>query len=141
MTIDFNNAIDEIYSMFSAEWLANSMSVADINYVPEIRLEGLENPNKPDASKLWARFSWQILDESQNSLKNSNSVQLYSILGIVAIQIFGPRSDDQSFDKIMSLAKMTRNLFRGHSISDNIWFKPKISKQSPGVIGRAENRQ
>ena len=115
------NAIREMYSMLRSEW--NDTGISDIvGYTPELRREGYEPRSLPDTSKYWGRFSVRPTSDVQSTIKSTNDKR-YRINGTMFVQIFGPKSSDESFGNIHQMAAIIKNVFRGHSTSDSIWFR------------------
>jgi len=119
--ITYEEAIDEIFGIFNAAWLDNSAAV--VGYVPEVRWPGVEEPEKPDLSKFWARVSQQTVIEGQSSLRNGDAGQRYTTDGLVFVQIFCPKSDSLGMTNGRKLAIIARNSFRGNATSGQVWFR------------------
>ena len=119
--ITYEEAIDEIFGIFNAAWLAESAAVA--GYIPEVRWPGVEEPEKPDLAKFWARVSQQTVIEGQSSLRNGDAGQRYTTDGLVFVQIFCPKSDSLGMTNGRKLAIIARNGFRGNATSGQVWFR------------------
>ena len=105
MSISYEDAIDEIFALFNEAWNAKATAVA--GYVPEVRWPGVEEPDKLDYAKFWARVSQQTVLDEQNTLKNEDVC--YTTDGLVFIQIFCPKSNNLSMTEGRQLATIARN--------------------------------
>lgn len=119
--ITYEEAIDEIFGIFNAAWFGDSAAV--VGYVPEVRWPGVEEPEKPELSKFWARVSQQTVIEGQSSLRNGDGGQRYTTDGLVFVQIFCPKSDSLGMTNGRKLAIIARNAFRGNATSGQVWFR------------------
>lgn len=127
----YEEAIDEIFEIFKVAWDANSAAI--VGYVPEIRWQGVEEPNSPDYSKFWCRVSQQTVIEQQSGFRNGEC-KPYTTEGLVFIQIFCPKSDSESMTKGRKLAIVGRDAFRGNSTSGKVWFKNARVNELPAEI-------
>ena len=124
MTIEFDQARDEIFTLFNTAWQAETGAVA--GYVPEIRWQGVEYRDTPDGSKFWARVTKDTVLEEQTTLSTCEGKpgqKRYTASGLVFVQIFCPKSNTQAFAIGQKLAKIARNAFRGKTTPGKIWFR------------------
>jgi hypothetical protein len=129
MTTTYPQAIDEMFAMFSTAWNAQSMAI--VGYVPAIRWPGVEEPEKPDLTKFWARVSQQTVIERQITFRNGVDKR-YETSGLLFVQIFAPMSDPQAMAKLRALAVVARNTFRGKASASLIWFRNcRINELAP----------
>lgn len=129
MTTNYTDAIDSMFSLFKTEWDVFSLSL--LGYAPDIRWPGVEEPEKPDCGKYFSRISQQTVNESQSTLADDSSIQRYTCDGLLFVQIFAPRSDSQSMENMRALAMSTKNVFRKHTDSGNIWFRNSRIEELP----------
>ncbi|MGH8711236.1 MAG: hypothetical protein ACREVA_07960 [Burkholderiales bacterium] len=118
--VTYEQAIDEMFNDFYVSWLANSASI--VSYVPNVRWPNIDEGSL-DAGKFLARLSQQTVIEKQASLRGEENLQRYTTYGLIFVQIFCPRSDSTAMEKGRKLANLARNVFRGHSTQNNVWFK------------------
>lgn len=129
MTTTYPNAIDEMFAALRLPW--NAQTTAIVGYVPEIRWPGVEEPDKPELKKFWARVSTQTVLERQATFRNGTDKR-YTTDGLLFVQLFCPMSDKQAMDKGRRLAVVARNAFRGVETSSSIWFRnARINELSP----------
>ena len=124
MTLNHDQAKDEMFAAFNAAWSAGSAAI--VGYVPEVRWPGKEE-DKPDGSKFWARVSEQVVDEPQTSLSaclgESQNAMRTTCYGLLFVQIFAPKSVDDGYDKGDKLAQLGKTAFRGKKTSGGVWFR------------------
>lgn len=122
--IEFDQARDEINTLFLTAWNANAGAV--VGYVPEIRWQGVQYRDLPDGSKFWVRVSKQTVFEEQTTLSTCEGKpgqKRYTASGLVFVQVFCPKSNTQAFTLGQTLAKIARNAFRGKTTPGKIWFR------------------
>lgn len=124
MTTNYSGATDQINQVFFDAWTANAAAV--IGYVPEVRWQDVTEPDTPDGSKYWARVSIQTIDEPQTTFAvgvSGPDKRRYTAYGLVFVQLFGPKSDVTSSEKIKQLAEIAKNAYRGKATSGKVWFR------------------
>jgi hypothetical protein len=119
--IDYITAIDSIFEAFKAVWDEDTTAV--VGYVPAVYWQGIEEPEKPDASKYWVRLSQQSVNETQKTFVGENSKKRFQNDGLVFVQLFCPKVDSQSFQIGRELAVVARDAFRGKVTSSGVWFR------------------
>jgi len=133
MTATYLEAVDAMFGLFNTGWQANAGAV--VSPVPEIRWQGVEERALPDKSKFWCRVSSQIVTEMQSTLGDyvgASTQRRYTTSGLLFVQLFCPYSDAQAFDKGRRLAQVARNIFRGKTTSNGVWFRrAKITELPP----------
>lgn len=133
MTIEYNDAIDEMFALFNAYWNANTSAIA--GYIPEVRWIGNETDTKPNGSKHWARVSTQNLTEVQATLSNCVGIEgqkHYEANGLIFVQLFAPKQVDNSFEECRKLAQIAKKAFRGKTTPGKIWFRNvRINELAP----------
>jgi len=118
--ITYEEAIDEIFSIFKINWEANSAAV--VGYTPEVRWYGVEKPKTPPMDKFWARVSQQTVTDEQSTLRNGECTR-YTTDGLVFVQLFCPKSDSEGMEKGRKLAMLARDAYRGNATSGKVWFR------------------
>jgi hypothetical protein len=124
MTLEYDQARDEMFALFNVAWQANAGEI--VSPVPEVRWQGKEVPTKPDRTKFWARVSIQSVIEQQATLSNcviEPGKKKYESAGLVFVQLFGPKIVATAYDDLQKLAKVARNAFRGKTTVGNVWFR------------------
>lgn len=130
MTTNYVQAIDEIFSLANAAFVANAAAI--VGYLPDIRWPGVAEAGTPDASKFWARVSQQTVLEEQTTLSGEDGKKRYTASGLVFVQLFCPFSDVAAMEKGRALAVMARNAFRGKTTSGKVWFRnARINELAP----------
>lgn len=125
MTVaNFSEAKDEMLSLLKAAW--DSESGAVVGYIPEIRYEAVEKADQIDRSKYWIYATIQAVDEEQATLSDCVGVPFqkrYNAAGLVFIQLFAPKSDEEGEAKLEQLAAIAKKAFRGKTTVGSIWFR------------------
>lgn len=124
MALEYDQARSEMFALFNDAWTANAATI--VGYVPEVRWQGKELSTKPDNSKFWARVSIQSVIEQQATLSNcviEPGKKKYESAGLVFVQLFAPKSVDNSYELLQQLAKVARNAYRGKTTPGNVWFR------------------
>lgn len=124
MTLQYDQARDEMLALFNAAWQANAGAI--VSPVPEVRWQGKEVPTKPDRTKFWAHVSIQSVIEQQATLSNcvvEPGKKKYESAGLVFVQLFGPKMTATAYDDLQKLAIVARNAFRGKTTPGNVWFR------------------
>lgn len=130
MSTTYEEAVDEIFTLINTAWLANTAAI--VGYVPEMRWPGVEEPDKPDYSKHFARSSQQTVTEEQSTLKDGEGSQRYTASGLVFIQIFCPKSEGKTMANGRKLAIVGRDSLRGKKTTGGVWFrKVRIRELEP----------
>lgn len=131
--IEFDEVADEINALFLEAWTQGSPAI--VGSVPEIRWQGVQERDIPEPSKFWCRVSRQTVTEEQATLSTCEGrpgQKKYTASGLVFVQIFCPKSNQQAFELGQKLAKVARNAFRGKSTPGGIWFRNvRINELSP----------
>lgn len=134
MTIEYNQAVDQINSKFWEVWNSSQTS-SIVGYVPETRWWGIEEPTLPDGSKFWCRVSVQSANETQacfSSYDDTPNKKRYNCSGLVFVQIFCPKSNAKAAELGRSLAQIAKKAFRGKSTADGVWFRNvRINELAP----------
>lgn len=129
MTTTYTAAVDEMFGMFKDVWEAESAAIC--GYVPEIRWQGVEEPEKPATDLFFARVSQQTAGEDQTTIRDGANGQRYTNRGLLFIQILAPRSESDSMEKLRQLSQMVKNTFKGHTSSSDIWFRRGQIREMP----------
>ena len=120
--IDYVEAIDELVAAFNAKWQADTTAV--VGYVPEIRWQGVEEPDIPTTGVYWGRFSTQVTSEVQPTHRSpTEDKMLRRIEGLVFVQLFLPRDLADSMEKGRQLATIARDVFKVRTSQGNICFQ------------------
>ncbi len=115
-----SEARDEIFAIFKASWDASSAAVT--GYIPKIEYQGAQPRNVPDTAKHWCRISIQTVSEKQASFARNAGEKKFTAFGLVYVQIFSPRSENNGFEKGLFLGKIAKKSFRGKSTPGAVWF-------------------
>jgi len=121
---NYEGARDEIFALLNVAWLAGAAAI--VGYVPEIRWQGVTKETKIDESKFWARVSMQSVGGEQASLSNCAGAigqKHYTDFGLIFVQLFAPMAAQQATMKLGRLAMLARNVYRGVSTDNKVWFR------------------
>lgn len=130
MTSNYVDSTDDIFSAFKTLWDAEAALV--VGYVPEVRWQGVELPEKPDASKYWARASRLSVTEEQANLSGNDLKRRYTASGIAIVDIFCPKSDVEAMYNGRQLSAIARDSFRVSNATRVVWFRnARINEVAP----------
>lgn len=119
-------------SMFSIAQDAVESLFQVLSYVPEIRWQGVENNNAPLIDKMWVRVAKFETDEDKKYVSNANGNKiLFNHIGILSIELFGPKTDITSYEYLDKCASIIKNSFRGKVSNIGIRFKKAKSIEVP----------
>jgi hypothetical protein len=130
-SLTHEQATSEINRTFFAEWSAGAAAIA--GYVPEVRWQNVEKGPIPDASKFWARVTVNEGGEFQATLAtNCGTVgaRRFRSYGLVAVQIFCPKSLSTAAETGKKLAQLAKNAFR-KAPESNLAFSNCYTKSLP----------
>lgn len=131
-------ARDDMFQMADNALTALS---AILTYSPEIRWQGVEQDGQLDPNKLWARVTKLETDEDQRYVSNSSNKRLFNHIGILSIELFGPKTNLTIYDSLDDCATSIRNAFRAKTSplgvrypkvkilevpNDNLWYKINV---------------
>lgn len=114
-------ARNEIFALFKAAWDSGTPVIT--SYIPKIEYQGVQPASIPDTTKHWCRISIQNVSEGQASLSNSVGKQKFTAYGLIFVQIFSPRSENNGFQKGLLLGQVGKKAFRGKKTVGGIWFR------------------
>lgn len=135
MITDYENFVDELNAFFLAGW-KECESV--LGYVPEVRWQNLPYSKEPDSSKTWVRFVVLTANESQSSFCScvgDEGKRRYTAEGMVFVHIFCPVQDPRSAQLGRKLATIAKNIFRGKSTENRVWFRESRINEMPPENG------
>ena len=78
--------------------------------------------DEPSNHLYWIRISTQVVHEGQESLRNGSFVRRFMTQGLVFVQIFCPRSDDNAVMYLDIISERLRNAFRQICVNENLEF-------------------
>lgn len=113
MTTTYSQARDEMYGLINTK--IKDESTAIMGYIPRVYWNGTTPRHKGKRSRMFLRVSNQIVFESQTTLstcEGEDGQKRYTTSGLVFIEFYMPRSDNQSNLHGESLAVILRNAFR-----------------------------
>lgn len=131
MPIPYDTASDEMYALFFEAWKAGAAEFND-GEVPVVKwpykFDGKGNP----VDSVWARVSRQTVREGQAALVNGeNGGRVYTSDGLLFVQIFAPLNDAKAGWRLLKLAMLARDSFRGQSTPGGVWFRNMRIQELP----------
>lgn len=139
MTTNYIDAIDSIFSLIKTAWDSGAGVIVDPDgdpapVVPALYWPGIQEPDKPDASKYWARISQQTVVEGQTALSGGTGKARFTAQGLIFVQIFCPKTTSKAYENGRLLSVLVKNAFRGKVTTENVWFRnAKIQELSPEI--------
>lgn len=112
-------AKDVIYGHATAAWNAAVAGLGIVGAEARYKDDGLEEPNQ---GVYWTRMSTQTVDEQQETLRNALFVRRFVTVGLIFVQIFAPRTDNDAQANIDILSEALRDAFRDPRVDNNLEF-------------------
>jgi hypothetical protein len=127
MTISQSTARKEIFAHIAANWVG---AEAIVDYLPEIRWQGLEEGSLPGTGRYWMRASTQnvITTQAAHAITEVGvSDVIYRTVGFVTLQVFAPMSVRGSYEKGELLSDIGQRMFMATETASAVWFRnPRI---------------
>lgn len=109
-------------------WDAGAAAIVD--YVPDIRFQGVEESTLPGADKYWMRCGTTTVATPQRGHMMPEvgiSQPVYDNFGFITLQIFAPMKSPESYAKGELLAELGQRMFMASETGGSIWFRnPRI---------------
>lgn len=127
MTATYSEARDEMFRLFQTAFNAGAADI--VNYVPEIRWQGVEEKDAPPEDKFWVRVSTQNVTSRQSAFVSDDapaqSAKEFTNRGLIFVQVFAPRSlsKEGSFVLGGKLAEFVQSIFQNAETSSSVWFR------------------
>lgn len=134
MTTTYTDAIDEMFGKIRTA--VNGPINTLLGYKAETRWPFVEEPKKPDNTKIWLRVSTQIVDEQQSTLSTCEGLpgqKKYETVGLLFVELYLPKSKGDSGVKGRQAATILRDLFRnaGSGQSGIRYYRARINDGIP----------
>lgn len=130
MPTGYVEAVDSIYALFESKW--NDGKVEELlGYVPDILWRNVELDSKPSSDKFWVRVSQQTINDGQSSFANNFGFRRFTTYGLVFVQLFAPKSNPRANELAQQLAAFIRDIFRGKTEDECVWFRNSKIKELP----------
>lgn len=124
MVATFDQATDDIFSLFNTAWTTGSAAI--VGSVPFIYWPGLEIEENPETDKYFVIVSKKTVFEEQKTLSGNLDglgTRRYNNRGFIMFSINAPVSDPEGYRKATLLGMLTRDAYRGKETSSAIWFR------------------
>jgi hypothetical protein len=121
-----SDARNQMFERFWTDWQANTPAV-NSGVVPEVRWQGDDSGDKPDASAAWARIGILHATAGQETFGTVGN-RCFGRTGQVIIQIFAPLSRGEGLTQAEALAMIAQNAFEGKTAGPGgeIWFRDVV---------------
>lgn len=132
MPTTYNAAVDTMFGLFKSAWDTGAAVI--VGEVPEVRWQNVPETTKPDPAKYFARVSQQPVTSRQSSLSNcvgEPQQRRYETAGVLFIQLFFPKTDDQAADRGRQLSVLARAAYRGKTVGGIEFKNVRINELSP----------
>ena len=121
MSIEYIAAEDEMFGIVNGAWIA-AYEAQNLDYVPQLFFPGqLELP--PQTKQIYARCSFSVVTDKQIGLANAGGLSLYETVGLLAVQVYAPKTVVSSFRSAKQIASLVRDAFCKSSVSGELWFR------------------
>lgn len=121
--IGYDAARNELFEKLTSAWQSASRDV--LGDSAELRYQGREEPDLPDAGAFWGRAGMMTVIQNQANVGqlNDGSARRYRTIGQTYVQVFAPKSVSGSFAKACSIASRIRNQFASSATQGRIIFR------------------
>ncbi len=116
MTATFEEAVDDILTMFKDAWDTTGFGVI---YENVVAAEGSTVP--PTSTDPWARVMVRHVTGNQSSLSGGLGTQRYTRTGVLIVQIFVPVGEGLS--QALQLGKIVADAYEGKASPLQVWFR------------------
>lgn len=127
MTVSQPAARREIFALIAAAWV-DAEDIVD--YIPEVRWQGVEESELPGSNLYWARASTQNVMTTQvgHAMPQVGvSDVIYRTVGFVTLQIFAPMNIRGSYTLGELLSALGQRMFMASETPGAVWFRnPRI---------------
>jgi hypothetical protein len=125
MTATYTEARDEMFGMFTDAFLAGAPAIA--GETVEIRYQGVNNATLPSVNKYWVRLSTKNVLGAQTAFVSPDapgqSAKEYTSEGLIFVELFGPMTKADAFDRLGKLAELAQGIFQSAETSSSVWFR------------------
>ena len=128
----YEEAIDEIFSVFRQMWKdpVNGPE-AIVGYQPKVLWPGIQEPDKPEKDKFWARISQVTISDDQTAFCGDMDA-LFTNDGILIVNLFCPMSNNDGFTNGRKISTLIRDAYRSVKTPGGAWFRnPRIQELDP----------
>lgn len=135
----YSEAIDNMYGTFKTAWDSGSSPI--IGYVPAVEYDEPDEDEHAPLDKAFARLTVRNLNEGLVAIGNcGNDTKLYETTGVLVVQVFVPKADNNGVVTGRALAVLIRDAYRAAGVNGEVWFKnATIREQTPGKRWRQFN--
>ena len=128
MSTSPQNARKEMFARLNTCWQAGAAAI--VGSVPEIRFQGVAEPQPPAMDGFFARCSTQGVDTKQSAFIMATpgaSPAEFTSNGVLIIQVFAPMVAKTAYAKGELLAALAQGAFMAYETASGVWFRrPRI---------------
>lgn len=135
----YSDAIDAMYGTFKAVWDKGASSI--IGYTPGVEYDEPDAGARAPLDKAFARLAVRNLNEGLIAMGNcEGDTKLYNTVGVLIVQVFVPKKDNNGVVTGRALAVLVRDAYRAAGVNGEVWFKnATIREQAPDERWRQFN--
>lgn len=135
----YSDAINNMYGTFKTAWDNGASPI--IGYVPDVEYDEPDEEDRAPLDKAFARLAVRNLNEGLVAMGNcGNDTKLYETVGVLVVQVFVPKKDNNGVVTGRALAVLVRDAYRAAGVNGEVWFKnATIREQTPGKRWRQFN--
>lgn len=130
----YSEAIDLMYATFKNAWDTNSITI--VGYLPNVEYEGVpqdDDGTHADTNKYWARLSVRNVTEDQATLGSPEvGKHEYETVGIITIELYGPKQDNTAITKLRKLGEFVRNAYRSVASGGEVCYREVTLRERGG---------
>lgn len=126
----YSGAIDTMYGVFKTSWDSGASPI--IGYTPGVDYDDEDNGQLAKLDQAFARVTLRNLSEGQIGMGEAGGgAKLHETLGVLIMQVFVPRKDNQGATTARALAVLVRDAFREAGAGGDVWFKNATILEQP----------
>lgn len=130
MSVTYTEASAEMFGLLLEVWEARAATI--FGQPSTLYMQDIGQQNKIPGDAYWGRVSRQTIDDEQSSLSacvGAPGSKRYEAMGLVFVQLFGPRSDTRANHTLALMAMELRNALRRGKAGGSVWYrKPRINE-------------
>lgn len=127
----YESAIDTMYGVFKTAWDIGASPI--IGYVPVVEYDEPAKGNYDSLTAAFARLTVRNVLEGQLTLGTPDGpgTHEYGTAGLLIIQVFVPKDDNEGIVLGRRLAVLVRNAYRTAGVNGEVWFKNATVVEQP----------
>ena len=120
MIASYQDAEDELFTAANAAYQSAIVGVSPAPYAELVTED--EVVDLDDIETIYGRIQFVVVNEQQSSFVGSQAKALYETVGLLTVQLYGPKSDVTVLRSLKRIAEVIKNQFCNAAVPGDIWF-------------------